>query len=84
MTDETENVEAGSETSGDTAAAEASQETTVAAETTEASTEKSEETPASAEVAAEPKAGDTCTCPDGRTGTLHSFDEGLICLPNQG
>ena len=28
------------------------------------------------------KAGDTCTCPDGRTGTVHSYDEGLICIPN--
>jgi membrane protein involved in colicin uptake len=28
--------------------------------------------------------GDECTCPDGRKGTVHRFDEGLICLPNQG
>jgi hypothetical protein len=28
--------------------------------------------------------GELCTCPDGRTGTVHRFDEGLICLPNQG
>jgi hypothetical protein len=26
--------------------------------------------------------GDVCTCPDGRTGTIHRFDEGLICIPN--
>jgi len=26
--------------------------------------------------------GDTCVCPDGRTGTVHRFDEGLICIPN--
>src|SRR3954447_20886776 len=30
------------------------------------------------------KAGDQCTCPDGRIGTVHRFDAGLICLPNQG
>lgn len=30
------------------------------------------------------KAGDACTCPDGRPGTVHRFDVGLICLPNQG
>ena len=28
------------------------------------------------------KAGDSCVCPDGRTGTVHSYDEGLICIPN--
>ena len=28
------------------------------------------------------KAGDECTCPDGRKGTVHKFDEGLICIPN--
>jgi hypothetical protein len=26
--------------------------------------------------------GDECTCPDGRTGTVHKFDEGLVCIPN--
>lgn len=30
------------------------------------------------------KAGDACTCPDGRAGTVHRFDAGLICIPNQG
>lgn len=30
------------------------------------------------------KTGDPCTCPDGRPGTVHRFDAGLICLPNQG
>lgn len=29
------------------------------------------------------RVGDTCVCPDGRTGTVHSFDAGLICIPNQ-
>jgi hypothetical protein len=28
------------------------------------------------------RAGDPCTCPDGRSGTVHSFDAGLICIPN--
>jgi hypothetical protein len=32
----------------------------------------------------EPKAGDACTCPDGRVGTLHDQDGTLVCLPNQG
>jgi hypothetical protein len=31
-----------------------------------------------------PKTGDSCVCPDGRPGTVHVLDEGLICLPNQG
>jgi membrane protein involved in colicin uptake len=26
--------------------------------------------------------GDECTCPDGRKGTVHKFDEGLVCIPN--
>jgi hypothetical protein len=26
--------------------------------------------------------GDACICPDGRKGTVHSFDAGLICIPN--
>lgn len=28
------------------------------------------------------RAGDQCICPDGRTGTVHSFDSGLVCIPN--
>jgi hypothetical protein len=38
------------------------------------------------EVAAEQKAGDACTCPDGRVGTLHANDtgDGFVCIPNQG
>jgi hypothetical protein len=105
MSDEQENVDAGSETSGEQAAAETSQEETAAAETTDVSTEKSEETAADAGSAAEPTpeteapapnadasrtdfaakglhAGDECICPDGRKGTVHSFDAGLICIPN--
>jgi hypothetical protein len=101
MTDETENVDAGSETSGEQAA-ETSQETT-AAETTETSTETSAETSADAGGAAETtetsevtedasrtgyadkglRAGDACVCPDGRKGTVHQYDAGLICIPNQ-
>lgn len=41
------------------------------------------ETPA-AEVPAEQKAGDACTCPDGRVGTLHDQEGTLVCIPNQG
>jgi hypothetical protein len=26
--------------------------------------------------------GDQCTCPDGRKGTVHKFDEGFVCIPN--
>jgi hypothetical protein len=26
--------------------------------------------------------GDECVCPDGRKGTVHRFDEGLVCIPN--
>jgi hypothetical protein len=29
------------------------------------------------------RAGDACTCPDGRTGTVHQYDAGLICMPNE-
>jgi len=29
-----------------------------------------------------PKAGNACKCPDGRAGTVHSYDTGLICIPN--
>ena len=32
--------------------------------------------------AATVKAGDSCMCPDGRTGTVHTYDQGLICIPN--
>ena len=28
------------------------------------------------------RAGDACVCPDGRTGTVHKFDAGFVCIPN--
>jgi hypothetical protein len=99
MSDETETVEAGSETSGDTAAETTATEQSETAETTatdagaaaeETSTEAGSET--SGDTAADEsrtgyadkglRAGDQCICPDGRTGTVHSFDAGLICIPN--
>jgi hypothetical protein len=45
------------------------------------------ETPSEApapEVVAKQKAGDACTCPDGRPGTLHDQEGTLVCLANQG
>jgi len=83
MSDEQENVGAGSETSGETA----SQETGATDTGTTTSNEAVEqESTASAGEAAEQKAGEACTCPDGRPGTLHASDsgDGFICLPNQG
>jgi hypothetical protein len=85
MSDET-TVEAGSETSGeqavvDTAQADTASTDTSATDTAQADTDASAD---AGDAAEQPKAGDPCTCPDGRAGTLHSFDEGLICLPNQG
>jgi hypothetical protein len=97
MSDETETVEAGSETSGETAVDTTATEQSGTAETTttdagaaaeETSTEGSE---TSGETADESRtgyakkglrAGDECICPDGRKGTVHSFDAGLICIPN--
>jgi hypothetical protein len=101
MAEEEQDVEAGSETSGEEAA-ETSQEET-AAEPTDAPEEKSEEAPADAAGAAETptsepeqvpvdgsrtgfvesgRPGGECICPDGRKGTIHSFDAGLVCIPN--
>lgn len=98
MSDEQENVEAGSETSGETAAAATSQEATEATDTAAAETEQSEDAAAAdAGGAAEQtpdanesrtgfvtgaRQGDECICPDGRKGTVHSFDSGLVCIPN--
>lgn len=111
MSDETENVNAGSETSGDQAADVTSQEAapteteTATAETTsDASQDAGAQdagdaaapTDAGSETSGAPDAeqsrtgfadkglhaGDECICPDGRKGTVHSFDAGLICIPN--
>lgn len=81
MSDE-QNVEAGSETSGDQTVETSQEETSTdtAAETTENSVETAQD----AGGAVEQKAGDACTCPDGRAGTLHDQDGTLVCLPNQG
>lgn len=84
MTDDT-TVDAGSENSGETAA-----DTTATAETTSTDTSATDTASAASEASADAggaatdavKAGDACTCPDGRTGTVHSYDEGLICIPN--
>jgi hypothetical protein len=103
MSDET-TVDAGSETSGETAV-----DTTATAETTSTDTSATEsaqaDTGASADAggaadstttdnASVPvdasrtgfvekgQAGGECICPDGRKGTIHSFDAGLVCIPN--
>jgi hypothetical protein len=76
--DEQENVDAGSDTSGEQAES-AQAETT---DTTAPETEKAVDAGGAAD--AEPKAGDACTCPDGRAGTLHDQDGTLVCLANQG
>jgi hypothetical protein len=96
MTDETESVDAGSEASGETAVETTSTEQSGAEETTStdagAAAEKTTSSEASGETASDEsrtgyadkglRAGDECTCPDGRKGTVHSFDAGLICIPN--
>lgn len=97
MSDDTEKVDTGSETPSETPAteevaapaetpSETPQDAGGAAEATEPS-----ETPAPAETDASRtgyadkglRAGDACTCPDGRKGTVHQYDAGLICIPNQ-
>ena len=109
MSDELENVGAGSEPSGEQPVAETSQEAPVASDPTEVDPAPAEETPAAAPVAEEQpapepaadsaggaadanesrtdfvtnaRAGDECLAPDGRKGTVHSFDSGLVCIPN--
>jgi hypothetical protein len=79
MSDEQENVGAGSETSGEQAENTQVDSTNDAGETVQTDTAAE-----SAGEAAEQKAGDACTCPDGRPGTLHDQDGTLVCLPNQG
>ena len=85
MTDDT-TVDAGSENSGETAAVDTAQ-----VDTTSTDTSATETAPADTDASADAggassettvKAGDSCVCPDGRTGTVHSYDEGLICIPN--
>jgi hypothetical protein len=81
-------VDAGSETSGEqavdttaTAQADATTATdTSATDTAQATDASADAGGASSETTV--KAGDSCVCPDGRTGTVHSYDEGLICIPN--
>jgi hypothetical protein len=74
--DPEETVNAGSEPSGE--------QPTPEVETTQVETPS--ETPQDAGGAVEQKSGDACTCPDGRSGTLHAGDqEGtFVCIPNQG
>jgi hypothetical protein len=108
MSDE-QNIDAGSETSGEQATDTTASEQSDTADTTAADTSASE--PASADQPASADAGgvatategtstpdadqsrtgfadkglrvgDECKCPDGRKGTVHSFDAGLICIPN--
>ena len=109
MSDDTQNVDAGSETSGEQAVdttvaaqadtAETTATDTSATETATAATDASavaggaaQETQTAAATDAEQsrtgyadtglRAGDECVCPDGRKGTVYSFDAGLICIPN--
>ena len=72
MADE-EKVGSESETSGETAS-----------ETKVEGGEGAEDATETAGSATEPKAGDACTCPDGRPGTLHDQEGTLVCLANQG
>ena len=84
MTDET-TVDAGSENSGETAAVDTAQTDTTATDTSATDTAQATDASADAGGASSEttvKAGDSCVCPDGRTGTVHSYDEGLICIPN--
>jgi hypothetical protein len=81
MTDET-TVDAGSENSGETAAVDTAQADTTATDTSATETTDASADAGGASSETTVKAGDTCTCPDGRAGTVHSYDEGLICIPN--
>jgi hypothetical protein len=96
MRDETETVEAGSETSGETAVDTTATDQSTPAETTSTDAGGAAEETSSSETSGETasdesrtgyadkglRAGDECVCPDGRKGTVHSFDAGLICIPN--
>ena len=84
MTDDT-TVDAGSENSGETAAVDTAQADTTATDTSATDTAQATDASADAGGASSEttvKVGDSCVCPDGRTGTVHSYDEGLICIPN--
>lgn len=107
MSDEQENVDAGSETSGETAdTAQADTADTTTADTAEpTASERTDAAEAGETVAGgaadEAKTGDVpvdgsrtgfvengqpcgeCFCPDGRKGTIHRFDAGLVCIPNE-
>jgi hypothetical protein len=94
MSDEQNTVDVGSdESEEETAQADTSTETAVDETSEDTSGETADETdtaPSEAPVADASRTsfietgrpGDQCTCPDGRTGTVHRFDEGLICIPN--
>jgi hypothetical protein len=79
--DNENNVDAGSTNSGETASE--SQDTSTADTGAAASQDAGAQ---DAGGAVEQKAGDACTCPDGRVGTLHAndADDGFVCIPNQG
>jgi hypothetical protein len=81
MTDET-TVDAGSENSGETAAVDTAQADTTTTDTSATATADASADAGGASSETTVKAGDSCVCPDGRTGTVHSYDEGLICIPN--
>jgi hypothetical protein len=81
MTDDT-TVDAGSENSGETAAVETAQADTTATDTSATETTDASADAGGASSETTVKAGDSCVCPDNRTGTVHSYDEGLICIPN--
>jgi len=106
MSDNNDKVDAGSETSGETAA-ETTATDTSATDTTATDTAATET--ANADKGASADAGGAadetqtdvpvdgsrtgfvqnghpggeCICPDGRKGTIHSFDAGLVCIPNE-
>jgi len=84
--------EATADTSADTANAGGAAETTTESTGSETSSEATADTSATdtqtdasrtgyAEKGL--RAGDACICPDGRNGTVHQYDAGLICIPNQ-
>jgi hypothetical protein len=93
MSDEQENVDAGSETSGetaDTAQADVAAETSASDEGADAGGPAAQTEPAVPDANESRtgfaehglRAGDQCICPDGRKGTVHSFDAGFVCIPN--